>query len=125
MGPDQLAELAKQGLLGFFLVLTLGAVLYLYKALQRLQAARMADWKEIADTIKANSVVMRDWIAANESRTRAIEANARTQELAAAALNSLVNELAQIRETVYERTGEALKSNREVREAVLKIGGQL
>jgi hypothetical protein len=122
---DQWADLAKLGTGWALFVASLGVILFLYKSREALQTARMADWKEIADTIKANSVVMRDWIAANESRTRAIEANARTQELAAAALNSLVNELAQIRETVYERTGEALKSNREVREAVLKIGGQL
>jgi hypothetical protein len=85
----------------------------------------VADWKEIAETIKANSVVMRDWIAANESRTRAIEANARTQELAAASLSNLVNELVRLGETVNERTAEAIKSNRDMREAVLKIGGQL
>lgn len=125
MPPDQLSELAKQGLLGFLLVIALGAVIYLYRNCQKLQTDRISDWKEIADTVKANSIVMRDWISANEARTRAIEANARTQELAAASLSNLVNELVRLGEMVNQRTGEALKSNRDMREAVLQIGGKL
>jgi hypothetical protein len=67
MSPDQFTELAKQGLLGFLLVMAIGAIIYLYRNCQKLQTDRISDWKEIADVVKANSNSLRDWIAANES----------------------------------------------------------
>jgi hypothetical protein len=125
MSPDQFTELAKQGLLGFLLVMAIGAIIYLYRNCQKLQTDRISDWKEIADVVKANSNSLRDWIAANESRTRAIEQTARAQELTAVSATSLANEIAQLRETISDRTAEAIASNRAMREALLRKGLEL
>lgn len=119
--PDQLSELAKQGLLGFLLVLAIGALIYLYKSREKLQAARMADWKEIADRVRENSMATRDWVAANESRTRAIEGNARAVELSAVSHSNLASEVARLSESIKEVT----QSSREVREALLARGVNL
>lgn len=125
MSPDQFTELAKQGLLGFLLVMAIGAIIYLYRNCQKLQTDRISDWKEIADVVKANSNSLRDWIAANESRTRAIEQTARAQELTAVSATSLANEISQLRETISDRTAEAIASNRAMREALLRKGLEL
>lgn len=121
MTPDQIAELAKQGLLGVLLLCSIGAIIYLYKALAAVQTQRMADWKEISDVVKSNSNSLRDWIAANESRTRALEQTGRAQELSAASHTALAHEVSLLRDTI----GEAIQSNRAVREALLKQGVNL
>jgi hypothetical protein len=108
---DQISELAKQGILGFLLALTIVAIVYLYKG-------RLADWKEIGELVRNITATLRDWIAANEARTRAIEANARGQELAASAITHLATETAALRETIKELSA----SDREVRETMLKMG---
>ena len=81
----------------------------------------MADWKEMAEVVKANSNSLRDWIAANESRTRALEQTSRAQELAAASHTALAAEIGMLRETI----GEAIQSNRNMREALLQKGVHL
>jgi hypothetical protein len=131
---EGLSEVAKQGILGVLLVAAIMAIAYLYKHgirfqkdCQKLQEQRVSDWKEIAETVKANSMVMRDWVAANESRTRAIEATVKAQEIVAVAHQNLANEVNRLATTINtetDRFGEvvrdAAKSNREVREAVLR-----
>jgi hypothetical protein len=118
MSPDQIAELAKQGLLGFLLVMAIGAIVYLYRNCQALQKERVADWKEIAEVVKANSNSLRDWIGANEARTRAIEQTARAQELTAQSATGLASEIGLLRETVKE----AMQSNRALKEALIEKG---
>jgi hypothetical protein len=131
---EGLSEVARQGILGALLVAAILAIAYLYKHgikfqkdCQKLQEERVSDWKEIAETVKANSMVMRDWVAANESRTRAIEATVKAQEIVAVAHQNLANEVNRLSSTIStetDRFGEivrdAAKSNREVREAVLR-----
>ncbi len=104
---EGLSELAKQGILGVLLLAAIGAIAYLYrhgikfqKECQKLQDNRVSDWREIAQTIKDHSMVMRDWIAANESRNRAIEATVRAQELTAASQDNLA--------ATQERSSQAL-----------------
>jgi hypothetical protein len=131
---EGLSEVAKQGILGILLVAAIGAIIYLYrhgirfqKDCQKLQEERVSDWKDIAETVKANSMVMRDWVAANESRTRAIEATVRAQEIVAVAHQNLANEVGRLAGTISSETDrfsdivkDAARSNREVREAVLR-----
>jgi hypothetical protein len=131
---EGLSEVARQGVLGALLVAAVLAIAYLYKhgikfqkECATLQEHRIGDWKEIAETVKANSMVMRDWVAANESRTRAIEATVKAQEIVAVAHQNLANEVNRLATTINtetDRFGEivrdAAKSNREVREAVLR-----
>src|SRR6476620_3525353 len=131
---EGLSEVAKQGILGVLLVAALGAIAYLYrhgvrfqKECQKLQDDRIADWKEIAQTVKDNSMVMRDWISANETRTRAIEATVRAQELTAASQQNLGNQVENLAVTIKVETErystvikDATQSHREMREAVLR-----
>ena|SRR6476619_6410971 len=132
---EGLSEVAKQGILGVLLVAALGAILYLYrhgirfqKECQKLQDDRINDWKEIAQTVKDNSMVMRDWISANEVRTRAIEATVRAQELTAASQLNLGNQVEGLSGTIKSETDrysqvirDAMTSNREMRDAVLRL----
>ena len=132
---EGLSEVAKQGILGILLVVAIGAILYLYrhgvrfqKECQKLQDDRISDWKEIAQTVKDNSMVMRDWISANETRTRAIEATVRAQELTAASQQNLGNEVQNLSVTIKVETErystvikDATQSHREMREAVLRL----
>jgi hypothetical protein len=132
---EGLSELAKQGILGILLVAAVGAVVYLYhhgvrfqKECQKLQDERINDWKEIAQTIKDNSMVMRDWISANETRTRAIEATARTQELMAASNQNLGGQVENLASTIRDETErysqiirDLTASSREMREAMVRL----
>ena len=136
---DGLSDIARQGILGALLVAAIMAIAYLYKhgiKFQKecaiLQDNRISDWKEIADTVKANSMVMRDWVSANETRTRAIEATVRAQELTAASHQNLANEVAALSETIRIETErysqvirDATASHRELREAILSRGVKL
>jgi len=136
---EGLSDVAKQGILGTLLVLAILAVIYLYKhgvkfqkECSALQDSRIEDWKEISETVRANSMVMRDWVAANESRTRAIEATVQTQQLAAANLQSLAQEVANLSETIKIETErysqvvrDATASHRALREAILSQGLKL
>jgi hypothetical protein len=132
---EGLSEVARQGILGALLVAAILAIAYLYKHGIRFQkecadpprSDRIGDWKEIAETVKANSMVMRDWVAANESRTRAIEATVKAQEIVAVAHQNLASEVNRLSSTISSETDrfgeivrDAAKSNREVREAVLR-----
>jgi hypothetical protein len=125
MSPDQLSEIAKQGLLGVLLFMAISAIIYLYRSCQTIQKDRMGDWKEISEVVKANSNSLRDWIAANEARTRAIEATARAQELTAQSATTLANEISALRDTINDKTTEAIASNRAMREALLRKGLEL
>ena len=132
---EGLSEVTKQGILGILLVVAIGAIAYLYrhgvrfqKECQKLQDYRISDWKEIAQTVKDNSMVMRDWISANETRTRAIEATVRAQELTAASQQNLGNQVENLSVTIKVETErystvikDATQSHREMREAVLRL----
>ena len=132
---EGLSEVTKQGILGILLVVAIGAIAYLYrhgvrfqKECQKLQDDRISDWKEIAQTVKDNSMVMRDWISANETRTRAIEATVRAQELTAASQQNLGNQVENLSITIKVETDryatvikDATQSHREMREAVLRL----
>lgn len=121
----ELSDIAKQGPAWVLLVFAIGVIGYLYRSCQKLQTERISDWKEISEIVKANSNSLRDWISANESRTRAIEQTARAQELTAVSATSLANEISQLRETISDRTAEAIASNRAMREALLRKGLEL
>ena len=132
---EGLSEVTKQGILGILLVVAIGAIAYLYrhgvrfqKECQKLQDDRISDWKEIAQTVKDNSMVMRDWISANETRTRAIEATVRAQELTAASQQNIGNQVENLSVTIKVETErystvikDATQSHREMREAVLRL----
>jgi hypothetical protein len=136
---DGLSEVARQGILGALLVAAIMAIAYLYrhsikfqKECAHLQENRIEDWKEIAETVKANSMVMRDWVSANESRTRAIEATVRAQELAAQSHQNLADEVSGLSDTIRSETErysqvirDATASHRELREAILSRGVKL
>jgi hypothetical protein len=100
---DQISEIAKQGLLGVLLFLALGTIIFLYKSREKLQSSRMDDWKEITKTVEANSLVMREWVVANEGRTRALEATARAQELSALSHTNLAHEVERLRDVLFQR----------------------
>jgi hypothetical protein len=124
IGPfplDQIGEIARTGLLGVVCVLLLTYIWYLVKQLAASQAARIADWKEIAEIVKAQTLVMANWTAANEVRTRAIEGTVRAQEMTAGAITQLANEV----RSVGERSVAALESNQAMREALLSQGVKL
>ena len=118
MSPDQIAELAKQGLLGVLLLAAIGAIIYLYKG-------RMSDWKEVGQFLRDHTVAMRDWINVNEPRNRALEANVRALELLTLEVTSLKNEIVAFRDVLSDRSAEALKSNRDMREVVLALKEQI
>lgn len=135
MEVSGLSEIAKQGILGILLVVAIGAIIYLYrhgvrfqKECQKLQDDRISDWKEIAQTVKDNSMVMRDWISANETRTRAIEATVRAQELTAQSQAGLANQVENLSITIKSETDrystvirDLIASDREMREAMLRL----
>jgi hypothetical protein len=118
MSPDQLAELAKQGLLGVLLLAAISAIAYLYKG-------RMTDWKEVGEFLRDNTVALRDRSNLDEARIRALEANGRAVELLTVEVVALKNEVIQLRDTLSDRTAEALKSNRDMREVVLGLKEQI
>lgn len=132
---EGLSEVAKQGILGVLLVVAIGAIAYLYrhgirsqKECQKLQEARTNDWREIASTVKGIELVMRDWISANETRTRAIEATVRAQELTAAAQQNLGNQVENLAGTIKSETErysvvirDLTESAREMRESLVRL----
>jgi len=147
---EGLSDIARQGILGALLVAAIMAIGYLYKhgikfqkECSALQDSRIEDWKEIAETVRANSMVMRDWVAANEQRTRAIEATVRAQELIAETIKSnstmmatsyqnLAGEVSALSSTIQNETErysqvirDATASHRELREAILSRGIKL
>jgi|SRR3954447_10579703 hypothetical protein len=118
MTADLLERLSRDGPAWLLLVVAIGAITYLYKG-------RIADWKEIAGTLKEFSGTIRDWIAANEPRTRALEANVKALESVAIQLGALTSAIDRLNDVVSDRTSEALKSNRELREVILTLKEQI
>src|SRR3954463_6247278 len=118
MPMEGLTELARTGGPAWVLVVALvGAVTYLFRQLSKEREMCANDWRT---TVAGNSAVIKEWYLANEPRTRALEANVKALEHIAASVDGLKVAVDQLREVIFARTEEALQSNRNVREALLK-----
>ena len=80
--------------------------------------SRMDDWREIATLVREHNVVQANWTTANEARTVAVAAMAEATKLQAAGLRDQTAALDRLVGTVTE----ASKSNRDLREALVKHG---
>jgi len=118
MPPDQVAELAKQGLLGLLLVMAIGGIVYLYRQITKERAQCMEDFKTV---ISGNTTQLKEQQAGNDARTRALEAHTRAMELMTAALTQLTAEVSRI----GGMAADAMESNREVVKALIKKGVDL
>jgi uncharacterized FAD-dependent dehydrogenase len=92
-------------------------------------AARVADWKELQDIVGGNSTALANWSSSNEARTRALEAQARATELAAAASVALTEEirrsnqaLCQAVDKMAQEVARNAASNASLREALIQKG---
>jgi hypothetical protein len=120
---EGLAELARTGGPAWVLVfVSVTAIIYLFRQLSKEREMCANDWRT---TVAGNSAVIKEWYLANEPRTRALEANVRALELMAASTDRLALAVDQLREVVLSRTEEAIQSNRNMREALLKKGVDL
>jgi hypothetical protein len=120
---EGLAELARTGGPAWVLVfLAFTAVVYLFRQLSKEREMCANDWRT---TVAGNSAVIKEWYLANEPRTRALEANVKALEHIAVSVEGLKTSVDQLREVIYVRTEEAIQSNRNMREALLKKGVDL
>jgi hypothetical protein len=120
---EGLAELARTGGPAWALLFAaIGAIVYLFRQLSKEREMCANDWRT---TVAGNTLQMKEWTAANEPRTRALEANVRALELMTAAIDRLTVAVDQSREVIVSRTDEAIQSNRNMREALLKKGVDL
>jgi hypothetical protein len=123
MAMEGLAELARTGGPAWVLVVALvGAVTYLFRQLSKERETCANDWRT---TVAGNTGVIKEWYIANEPRTRALEANVRALELMTAAIDRMTVAVDQLSNVIHARTEEALQSNRNMREALLKKGVDL
>jgi hypothetical protein len=123
MWMEGLAELARTGGPAWVLVVALvGAVTYLFRQLSKEREMCANDWRT---TVAGNSAVIKEWSIANEPRTRALEANVRALELMTAAIDRMTVAVDHLSDVIHSRTEEALQSNRNMREALLKKGVDL
>lgn len=122
----ELFELGKQGPAWVLLLATVPAlcavIAILYRQLTKERETCSNDWRTV---VAGNTLQMKEWSAANEPRTRALEANVRALDLMTVAINQLTAEIAQNREVMLARAEEAIQSNRNMREALLKKGVDL
>jgi hypothetical protein len=120
---EQFAELARTGGPGWVVAfVAFTAVVYLFRQLSKEREMCANDWRT---TVAGNSAVIKEWYLANEPRTRALEANVRALELIATNTAQLALAVDQLREVILARTEEAIQSNRNMREALLKKGVDL
>src|SRR3954468_2598447 len=123
MWMEGLAELARTGGAGWAVALLMAtAVIYLFRQLSKEREMCANDWRT---TVAGNSAVIKEWSIANEPRTRALEANVRALELMTVAIDRMTVAVDHLSEVIYNRTEEALQSNRNMREALLKKGVDL
>jgi hypothetical protein len=108
--------LDKGGLPIALLALVVIRYLFVEKKNAELQEKLVAAWKENGEQAKNNSEVLANWTAANEARTRALEATIRVSELAAAAQAELSRNIQRLAEASEEST----RSIQGVREALLR-----
>lgn len=121
MSPEAASFLADKGLpaiLLFLLMMATGAIALLYKG-------RQNDWKEVGAFLRDNTAALRDRSHLDEERIRALEANGRAVELLTVEVVALKNVVIQVRDLITDRTSEALKSNRDMREVVLGLREQI
>lgn len=116
----QLAELAKNGILGSLLILCLWRIFTLEKRNSTLMQGRLEDYKEIGVILTQNSVVMSNWTTSNDVRTRALESSARAQELSNNTLVNLAGEINRLN-TTNERSAQEIQR---LREALMQKGFQ-
>jgi hypothetical protein len=119
---EGLYELSKQGPLAALLVVSIGCIAYLFRQLSKEREMCANDWRT---TVAGNSAVIKEWYLANEPRTRALEANVRALELMTGAIDRMSTAVDHLSEVIHSRTEEALQSNRNMREALLKKGVDL
>lgn len=120
---EPLAELARTGGPAYALLFAaVGAIIYLFRQLSKEREMCANDWRT---TVAGNSAVIKEWSIANEPRTRALEANVRALELMTAAIDRMTVAVDQLSGVIHARTEEALQSNRNMREALLKKGVDL
>jgi hypothetical protein len=123
--PDgtSLAELARTGGPAWALLfVAVTAIVYLFRQLSKEREMCANDWRT---TVAGNSAVIKEWSIANEPRTRALEANVRALELMTAAIDRMTVAVDHLSDVIHSRTEEALQSNRNMREALLKKGVDL
>jgi Tfp pilus assembly protein PilV len=122
VSPEAASFLADKGIVTILLTLLLmsvGAIAYLFRQLSKEREMCATDWRT---TVAANTLQMKEWTTANEPRTRALEANVRALELMTAAIDRLTSAVDQSRDIIITRTEEAIQSNRSMREALLTKG---
>jgi hypothetical protein len=120
---EGLAELARTGGPSWALLfVAVTAIVYLFRQLSKEREMCANDWRT---TVAGNSAVIKEWSIANEPRTRALEANVRALELMTAAIDRMTVAVDHLSDVIHARTEEALQSNRNMREALLKKGVDL
>lgn len=116
---EQFAELARTGGPAWALLfVAVTAIAFLFRQLTKEREMCANDWRT---TVAGNTAQLKEWTAANEPRTRALEANVRALELMTAAIDRLTIAVEQSREIIRE----AMQSNRDMREALLRKGVDL
>jgi hypothetical protein len=111
-------QFATQGLLGALLIVMAVRYLFVEKRLADVQEKLVEAWKENGEQAKNTGEVLANWTAANESRTRALEATIRVSELSAAAQQELSRNI----ERLAIASEQSTRSIQGVREALLRKG---
>jgi hypothetical protein len=111
---EQLAELARTGGPGWVVAfLAFTAVVYLFRQLSKEREMCANDWRT---TVAGNSAVMKEFSLS----IRTLDQNVRALELIATNTAQLSLSIDQLRDVIHARTEEAIQSNRQMREALLK-----
>lgn len=114
----ELSDLAKQGPAWVLLCLSIGVIVYLFKLLTKEREQCSTDFRNV---IAGNTLQLKSQEEMNIARLRIMETQTRALELMTAALNQLTAQIEIVNGTVKE----AMNSNREMREALLRKGVDL
>lgn len=114
---DALQKAGPWGLLALSLVVCT----VLWNKLEKERSARVTDWREIGDLVKANTLASANWTTEAAARTRALEASVRSQEMSAATQATASSTLASLVEAIRALTSD---SRRTLETVLMQKGAQ-
>jgi hypothetical protein len=118
---DQITEILKLGFPWPVIVLLCYYLVKKDKEIAELTTLRVSELKEVGAALQSNTQMMATWVAANDTRTRALEKTTEAQRLEAEALLSNTESLNGLKDMV----NKAMESNVRMRETVAELSAKI
>jgi hypothetical protein len=109
-----IGELAKHGLLAILLGLAITAWWIERIGLKDCWRDRLVDWKALADIIRTNGERIAEMVTSSDTRTRALEAQARAHDLSVQAQATLAEEVRSQRAVIAELRAEVARLREDI-----------